>query len=248
MSVVRAEAEGGRAPSWLEEHMWRRLRALFDLVLQLSVLRRRRDLGEWLAVWLTYLGLVGAILTAIITAATRGVVLAANTVLRPHALPIISPALEKLFISWPQLAIGIGYHAHIITALYFAAPAYTAALVAAFLLKDEWLRGFLFPRGINARDVSDHLLLVLSFLTAWAAAVIAPRMAAEGALVPGLQALAPHIAIGTFWIIYSLAIRGLAYRVVGTALMLLYVVVFNRYPERVFRDILEEDPWGSLLR
>ncbi|BES80963.1 hypothetical protein [Pyrodictium abyssi] len=248
MSTVRTEAAGSQAPSWLQEHLWLRLRALFDLVLQLSVLRRRRDIGEWLVVWLTYLGIVGAILMAIVTAATRGVILAANTVLRPHALPIISPELEKIFISWPQLAIGMGYHAHIITALYFAAPAYTAAFIAAFLLKDEWLRKFLFPRGINIRDLSDHLLLVLSFATAVMVAVIAPRMAASGALVPGLQALAPHIAVGTFWIIYSLAIRGLAYRIVGAALGLLYVVIFNHYPREAFRDLFEEDPWVSLLR
>ncbi|AEM38654.1 hypothetical protein Pyrfu_0785 [Pyrolobus fumarii 1A] len=243
MSGVEARARSEY--SWVSEHVMPRIVALFDLVLNLRVLLKRRDVGEWLVTWLLYLGIVAAALTAIIVGATRGVIYAANTVLRPHALPIISPELEKFFISWPQLAIGMGYHAHIITGLYFAAPAYTAAVVGAYLLRSKWLERVLFPRGYTGRDILDHLLFIATLLTAWAVAIIGPYLASMNALAPGLQALAPHIAVGSIWLIYSLVFRGLAYRTIGTALALISKILVNRIP-KTLAD-LTEDPWASLL-
>ena len=227
---------------WLHSHLLPRVRALLNLVLNLDVLLRTRDPGSWLATWLTYLGIVGGVLTAIITAATRGVIYAANNVLRPHALPIISPALEKMFISWPQLAIGMGFHAHIITTLYMAAPAYTAATLLATLARDETARSLLLPRGPNAKDTLDHILLILAFTTAAAAGPLAashPTLPAAG-----WQMLAPHIAAATLWIIYSLATRGLAYRTIGLALTLLYTAIFNSPPREAFKD-LHENKWAK---
>ncbi len=244
MSVETREVE---RYSWVGEHLIPRIRALIDLVLNISVLLARRDIGEWLVTWMFYLGLVGATLTAILVSATRGVIIAANTVLRPHALPIISPELEKMFISWPQLAIGMGFHAHIITGLYFAAPAYTAIAIGAYILRDKWLEKVLFPRGYMGRDILDHLLLIAVFVTAWAVAIIGPYLRALNALAPGFQALAPHIAVAILWLIYSLAFRGIAYRTVGAALALLSRMIINRVPERL--SDLREDPWiGYMLR
>ena len=240
MSVAQGVESG-----WLREHLYPRIRALFDLVLNLSYLAATKDIGAWLLSWLTYLGVVGAMLTAIITAATRGVIYAANNVLRPHALPIISPALEKMFFSWPQLAVGMGFHAHIITGLYFAAPAYTAALLLA-LAGDRRLRSFLFPKGPNAKDVLDHLLFWLVLATAIVAGAAAPELAAHGLPAAGWQVLAPHIAVSVFWIIYSLGVRGLAYRAAGLALTLVYAVITNMKPLEAFRD-LEGDPWASTM-
>lgn len=228
--------------SWVKAHLAPRIRALFDLVLNLSYLVKTKDFGAWLLTWLTYLGIVGSMLTAIITAATRGVIYAADAVLRPHALPIISPALEKLFISWPQLAIGLGFHAHIITGLYFAAPAYTAALLLA-ALGERRLREFLFPRGVNAKDMLDHLLLWLVFATAIAAGVAAPYYA-DTLPAAAWQLLAPHIAVSILWIIYSLAVRGMAYKAAGLALTLVFAAVANMRPLEAFRD-LEKDPWAK---
>ncbi len=231
--------------SWFREHIVTRIIALFDLVLNIRVLIKRRDVGEWLVSWMLYLGIVGATLTAIIVGATRAVIYAANTVPRPHALPIISPELERFFISWPQLAIGMGYHAHIITGLYFAAPAYTAALIGGLLLGDRMLRNLLFPDGYTGRDILDHVLLAATFILAWSAAVIGPYLASLNALAPGLEALAPHIAVSILWLIYTLAFRGLGYRLIGTALALLSKVIINRVPEAL--SDLRSIEWCKLL-
>ena len=231
--------------SWTREHIVPRIKALIDLVLNISVLLKRRDFGEWLSTWMLYLGVVGATLTAIIVGATRGVILAANAVLRPHALPIISPELERLFISWPQLAIGMGFHAHMITGLYFAAPAYTVIVIGAYLLRDRWLEKVLFPRGYLGRDLLDHLLFIATLVSAGIAGLLGEYIRAAGGLAPGFQALAPHIAISMLWLIYSLAYRGLAYRTVGGALALLSRVLFNSVP-RALSD-LEKDPWIGIM-
>ncbi len=243
MSVQEQAVE--KNVGWFRHHLVPRLRALFNLVLNIEYLIKTKDFGAWLASWLTYLGIVGATLTAIIVGATRGVIYAANTVLRPHALPIISPALERMFISWPQLAIGMGFHAHIITALYFAAPAYTAALIMA-AIGDERLKKFLFPRGLNAKDVADHLFLWAVFITAGIVGVAAPALASRGVLAAGWQLLAPHIALGVLWLIYSLSARGLAYRFIGLALTLVFALIFNMLPKEVFAD-LRQDPWAGIM-
>ena len=80
------------------------------------------------------------------------------------------------------------------------------------------------------------------------AALAGPLAAAYAERLPaaGWQMLAPHIALGALWIIYSLAARGLAYRVAGTALALLHVVIFNRVPREVFSDLLN-NPWAATM-
>ena len=245
MSSSPARVEQAPRYSWAREHILPRIKGLLDLVLNISVLLARRDFGEWLATWMLYLGIVGATLTAIIVSATRGVILAANTVLRPHALPIISPSIEKFFISWPQLAIGMGFHAHIITGLYFAAPAYTAIAIGAYLLRDKWLEKALFPRGYLGKDLLDHLLFITTLTTAGIAGILGEYIKAAGGLAPGFQALAPHIAISILWLIYSLAYRGLAYRTIGGALALLSVTLLNSVPKAL--SDLQEDPWIGLM-
>ncbi len=243
--MSQVEARMLEPKGWVAEHIVPRIKSLIDLVLNISVLVSRRDFGEWLVTWMLYLGIVGATLTAIIVSATRGVIFVANTALRPHALPIVSPELSRFFLSWPQLAIGIGFHAHIITGLYFAAPAYTAIAIGAYLLRDKWLEKVLFPRGYTGRDILDHLLLIATFLSAWAASVIGPYLRNVGALAPGLQALAPHIAVALLWLIYSLAFRGIAYRLIGTALALVSRIIVNRVPEKL--SDLRRDPWARYL-
>jgi hypothetical protein len=107
------------------------------------------------------------------------------------------------------------------------------------------LRSFLYPRGLNAKDVADHILLWIVFATAIAAGALAPHY--TGSLpAAGWQLLAPHIAVSILWMIYSLSTRGLAYRAAGLALTLVHVVVANMRPLEAFRD-LEKDPWASAM-
>ncbi len=235
------------AESLLYRWVWCRIRGLIELVLQLEVLIKTREPGRWLIALLVYLGLLGSMLTAVIAGLTKLVTMASNVVPRPHALPMIGPWWEKLFISWPQWFYGLGLHGHIITGLYFAAAAYTVALVAALLGRDEWLYGFLFGEKLGLKEFFDHLLLWLTFVFGAAPVFLAPLIKAAGGIMPGFQSLLVHGILGYLWIGYSMATRGLAYRVVAAAFICIYQVIFGlRYP-KVYSDLLEKDPWIKLL-
>jgi len=219
-----------------------RLRGLLNLFLQIDVLAKTRDIGFWIAVELFYLGCIGTILTSLIAAFAGPVIMKANTVPRPHALPIISPELEKMFISWPQLYYGLGEHGHIITALYFWLPAYVALIVLA-IIGYPGARKFLWPHN-DFRDFVDHALLWIAFISAGLPNV---ALALD---IPGLTPelmLAVHRIVGWLWIVISMVCMGVVFRVVAIALTSIWQLILGERLPGFMKKVAEVDPWYQMI-
>ncbi len=232
----------------LYKYVWCRIRGLIDLFLQIELLIKSRDPALWIISLLTYLGILGSMVTAVLGAVSKLVAVASNIVPRPHALPIIGPWWEHLFVSWPQWFYGLGLHGHIITGLYIAAAAYTVALIAG-VVGDSRLYGFVFGKeGLNVHEFFDHLLLWLTFIFGAAPVFLGPLVIKAGGVFPGFQALLVHDILGFIWMAYSIATKGFGYRLVAAAFIQIYQIIFGlRFP-KVYSDLLEEDPWIKYMK
>ncbi|NPA05548.1 MAG: hypothetical protein GXO09_05595 [Crenarchaeota archaeon] len=219
-----------------------RLRGFLNLILQLDILIERRDVGLWIASLLFYWGTVGTILTCLLAAFAGPVVLSSNTVPRPHALPILTPALEKFFISWPQLFYGMGVHGHMITSLYMMFPAYIALAILA-IVKYPGASGFLFPRG-DFKDVVDHIFYWAAVISAGVPSALA-FWGASKAWITLVDQL--HVFLGWFWIVISMVCMGMAFRMVLIALTSIWQLIVGERLPRFTRKIAEEDPWYRLV-
>lgn len=219
-----------------------RLRGLLNLFLQIDVLAKTRDPGFWIAVLLFYIGCIGTILTSLVAAFAGPVMMKANTVPTPDALPIISPELKKVFISWPQLYYGLGVHGHMITALYFWLPAYVALIVLA-VIGYPGARKFLWPRG-DFRDFVDHILLWIAFITA-GLPNIALMLNIPG-LTPELM-LATHRIIGWLWVVISMVSMGVAFRVTAIVLTSIWQLILGKRLPGFMKRVAEIDPWYQMV-